>query len=131
MKFWFVFGIIYGVACWIANIVLCYRLAESKNRNSTSWALFAFFFGILATLWLACEKGFTAEEKTAMQKAKKEAYLYELKTRLDTNLLDLKKTTDPGAIKYLQSEIEHCEREIKDTEKLIEKLKQPGYRERP
>ncbi len=53
MHFWMVLGIIYGTACWIANIVLCYRLADRKKRNAAGWAWLACLFGILTTLILA------------------------------------------------------------------------------
>ena len=59
-KFLFIFGIIYVVAVWIANIVLCYRLAQSKNRDNI-WLFLALFFGFLITLILA---GLTTREIT-------------------------------------------------------------------
>ena len=52
-KFGLIFGIVYGVAVWIANIALCCSLATNKNRDAGVWGFLAFFFGILITLILA------------------------------------------------------------------------------
>ena len=69
-KFWFVCGILYGIATWIANIALCYNLAQKKRRDGSKWAWLAFFFGILPTLILASLRSYTEEEWLSMETKK-------------------------------------------------------------
>lgn len=83
MDFWLIFGIIYGIATWIANMFLCHRLAESKNRSSGGWVAFAFFFGILSTLILAGLDKLTEEERYRKENYKRNYSDDDVKKRFD------------------------------------------------